>query len=127
VKDGHGNVFLERNNYSQIWIHQYLKVKVLRHLFDSFPEVIPTAKEMDQLKSQLENPTSHRIYVTQDNLGAFGESTTRGVVTLNCWNSLHAHNLTPPAWTATNAPRDKTMGQENKFRRFINGLVNRFT
>lgn len=126
IKDDLGNVLLERKNYSQIWIHQYLKVKVLRHLFDSFPEVIATAKEMDEYKGRLQKPESHRLFVTRKNHGVFGESTTRGMVTANCLGSLRAHNLSPPAWTITDAPRVKTMGQENMFSSLINRLAERF-
>ncbi len=124
LSDSQGNQFLERNNYEQIWIHQYVKVKVLRYLFDSFPDAIPNAKMMDNLKAQVEKPKDHRIYVTRENLSAFGESTSRGVITLNCRDSLKEHNLAIPEWASEVTPYEITMGDnsEKLFARLIRKL-----
>ncbi len=126
--DNQGNVYLERRNYQQIWIHQYLKVKVLRHLFNSFPEQIPTAKAMDHFKDKEEKPKSHQIFVTHDNLSIFGESTSRGVLTLNCLNSLNTLNLKAPAWASEVTPYEIRMGDnfKTKFSLFIHMLTKRF-
>ena len=32
ISDNNGNTFLERNSYKQIWLHQYVKVRVIRHI-----------------------------------------------------------------------------------------------
>ena len=98
IKTDSGIALLERNTYKCIWIHQFLRVKVLRHLFESFPDEIPHAKAMDRLKEQVSKPEDHRIYVTRDTLSVFGESTMRGVITENCYLSLQSGGLPVPDW-----------------------------
>ena len=88
IFDPRGFKYLRRKDYSQIWIHQFLKVKVIRILFDNFPDQVFAAKEMDSLKKNLKLPDEHKLYVTQNNLAIFGESTTRGKLTLNCAKSF---------------------------------------
>ena len=92
------NVYLERNSYAQIWIHQFLRVKVLRHLFASFPDAISTARAMDQLKDSVAKPATDRIFVSRENLAVFGESTSFGVLTANCHDSICEHGLALPPW-----------------------------
>lgn len=101
LMDSHGNVYLERMFYNQIWIHQFLRVKVIRHLFLSFPDNIPSARIMDQYKSQLDKPASHRLYVTKENLAVFGESTTSGKLTPICYRSFIQNSLALPDWFST--------------------------
>ena len=125
IVDDQGDVFLERKNYEQIWIHQYLKVKVLRQLFNSFPEKIPAAKIMDSLKAQVKKPQNHQIYVTGESLGVFGESTTRGVITRNCYKSLEQHNLTLPSWCTHVTTQEIVMGHDS--RTAFSRLIKRFT
>jgi hypothetical protein len=93
-----GKVFHERRDYRQIWMHQYVRVKVIRHLFRSFPDDIPNAKEMDLLKKGVAKPADHRLYVTNDCRSAFGESTSRGVLTRNCRESMRTIGVAVPAW-----------------------------
>lgn len=80
--------FLRRAAYSQIWLHQFLRARVLRDLFRSFPEVIESAKEMDALHQARTLPADQRLYVLDHNAAVFGESTSRGVLTANCAASL---------------------------------------
>jgi len=95
-----GTTLLERKNYKCIWIHQFLRVKVLRHLFKSFPDEIPNAKVMDKLKGHIGKPEDHRLYVTEQTMAVFGESTMRGVLTENCYRSMQDLGLPPPDWHA---------------------------
>ncbi|MEY3205575.1 MAG: hypothetical protein RLZZ21_1906 [Planctomycetota bacterium] len=80
--------FLRRTSYAQIWLHQFLRVRVLRDLFMGFPEVIESAKEMDALHRAKALPTDQWLYVLDHNAVVFGESTSRGVLTANCAASL---------------------------------------
>lgn len=98
VRDPRGRVYLERTGYEQIWIHQFLRVKVLRHLFQQFPDQISRAMEMDHLKARVRLPESHRLLVSQENLAVFGESTSEGVLTQNCYDSIVASRLPLPEW-----------------------------
>lgn len=83
-----GQTFLRRPDYSQIWLHQLLRVKVLRGLFDGFPDRIESAKAMDELHKKASLPDEHRLYVLDHTAITFGESTSRGRLTANCAESL---------------------------------------
>ncbi|WP_089688355.1 hypothetical protein [Catalinimonas alkaloidigena] len=83
-----GQVYLRRKNYEQIWIHQFVRVKVIRHLFEQFADDIPNAKVMDDMKKKVLLPESHALYVTRASYAVFGESTTRGKLTMNCYHSI---------------------------------------
>lgn len=96
LKDKTGNIYLLRKNYQQIWIHQFLRVKVIRNLFNRFPDVISNAKEMDALKNGLSLPSSSSLLVAKRNLAVFGESTSRGKLTANCYESMVENDLELP-------------------------------
>lgn len=101
-REGPGEVMLlGRRDYSQIWLHQFLRVKVLRHLFERLPDSVPAAIALDPLKHRVPLPADHRIYVVETNLATFGESTTRGQITRNCAASLHAMGMALPPEFAT--------------------------
>lgn len=97
-KNPFGDIYLERKAWFQIWIHQILRAKVLRHLFTHLPDVIPNAKAMDELKNDVPKPTEHRLFVTKENFAVFGESTRRGVVTQNCYESMVTARIEIPEW-----------------------------
>jgi len=88
-----GMTLLRRKDYNQIWIHQFMRVNVIRHLFRQFPDELPYAKLMDDLMYRLLPPDSQGLYVTKENLAVFGESTTLGKLTLNCSKSMAAHGI----------------------------------
>jgi len=98
VADSYGNKLLERKDYRNIWIHQFLKVKVLRFLFESFPTGIPFARVMDELKRGVGKPGNHQLFTTYKNYAVFGESTSGGRLTRNCYESIIAHSLSLPTW-----------------------------
>ena len=83
-----GRSFVRRTSYAQLWLHQFLRVRVLRHLFGGFPEVIEAAKEMDDLLLTRALPPDQQLFVLERNAVVFGESTSRGVLTANCAASL---------------------------------------
>lgn len=96
ILDCQDNLYIRRKNYKQIWLHQFVKVKVLRHLFKSFPLKPNVAKDMDQIIENIRLPSSHKLYVSEKNYSIFGESTTRGEVTKNCYKSLLTFQIPPP-------------------------------
>jgi hypothetical protein len=98
VKNPFGDIYLERKAWFQIWIHQILRAKVLRHLFTHLPDVIPNAKAMDELKNDVPKLAEHRLFVTKENFAVFGESTRRGVVTQNCYESMVRAKIEIPEW-----------------------------
>lgn len=111
ARDPAGNVYLERAGYQQIWLHQFLRVKVLRGLFGAFPDHIPQAKLMDDLKNAARKPAEHRLFVSRDNRAIFGESTSRGVLTSNCAESMRAAGVEYPTWFTGETAEARTMGR----------------
>ena len=93
-----GDICFERKAWHQIWIHQLLRVKVLRHLFSHLPADIPTAKAMDKLKDNVAKLPEHRLFVTKDNFAVFGESTHKGLITQNCYDSIKSTDIELPRW-----------------------------
>ena len=77
-----------RRGLQQIWIHQLIRVRVLRFLFDQFQGEINAAKHMDKYINQISLPDQFKLLVTASNYAVFGESTTRGKVTANCFRSM---------------------------------------
>ena len=80
--------FDRRGDFRQIWLHQFLRAKVLRGLFEGFPERIDSAKEMDALHRGARLPVDQHLYVLDRNAVVFGESTSRGRLTANCAASM---------------------------------------
>ena len=111
IVDGAGNVYLERKGYAQIWLHQFVRVKVLRYLFESFPDFIPAARAMDELKRRVTKPASHRVFVSSQNAAIFGESTSYGVLTRNCHRSILENGLALPTWGSTTTNEEIFMGR----------------
>jgi hypothetical protein len=93
-----GDVYLERKGWHQIWIHQFLRVKVLRFLFSQMPERIASAKLMDTLKDQVPKLAEHRLFVTRENFAIFGESTHKGTLNRNCYESIKRTKIELPKW-----------------------------
>ena len=96
TRSASGEVLLERKAWFQIWLHQLLRVKVLRHLFSHLPDDISNAKEMDELKDSVPKLREHRLFVTEKNFAVFGESTHRGAITENCYQSIIAAGIQLP-------------------------------
>lgn len=92
------DVLLERRGWNQIWIHQLLRVKVVRYLFSNMPEEIASAKLMDHLKDEIPKPPELRLYVTKENFAVFGESTHKGTINQNCYDSILKTSIELPKW-----------------------------
>jgi hypothetical protein len=98
VQNATGVKYLERRGWNQIWIHQFLRVKVLRYLFSQMPAEIASAKLMDSLKDAIPKPADLRLYVTETNFAVFGESTHKGTINQNCYESVLKNGLPLPKW-----------------------------
>ena len=92
-----GMTCLRRTTYSEIWVHQFLRAKVIRHLFDRMPSDIPAAKWMDQYIQEIPLPDEHRLWVTRNSQLTLGESTTRGEITYNCYRLLKSRGISIPS------------------------------
>ncbi|MEY2481194.1 MAG: hypothetical protein QOI04_2121 [Verrucomicrobiota bacterium] len=106
-----GDIYYERKAWHQIWLHQLLRVKVLRHLFTRLPADIPTAKAMDKLKDDIIKPPEHRLFVTKNNFAVFGESTHKGVITQNCYDSIKGTDIQLPRWFRRTNRQHVIMGE----------------
>ena len=106
-----GDVLLERRAWYQIWIHQFLRAKVLRYFFSQMPDRVPSAKAMDTFKSNIAKLAGHRLFVTKENLAVFGESTQGGVMTRNCYRSIRKTNIELPQWFQYPSRKRVTMGK----------------
>jgi len=93
-----GDILLERRAWHQFWIHQFVRVKVLRHYFSELPDDLPSAKFLDRFREEIVKLADHRLFVTKENFAVFGESTQRGVITQNCYESILASGIELPEW-----------------------------
>jgi hypothetical protein len=91
-----GDRLLLRRNFNQIWLHQFLRVGVLRRLFDAFPDSSFRAAEMDRFKDELAISDEMNIYVTERNYMVLGESTLGGKLTTGCIASMQRFYIEPP-------------------------------
>ena len=105
-----GDAYFERKAWYQIWIHQLLRVKVLRYLFTHMPVEIPSAKVMDKLKDEVPKLREHRLFVTKENFAVFGESTKRGAITQNCYESIVTSGIELPEWFRHPTGKHVTLG-----------------
>jgi len=106
-----GDILLERRAWYQIWIHQFLKAKVLRYFFSSMPDSVPSAKAMDTLKNDIIKLADHRLFVTKENFAVFGESTQNGRMTRNCYDSIRNAGIELPLKYRRPRRKRVTMGK----------------
>lgn len=88
--------YLRRKGYRMIWIHQFMRVKVLRTLFSYFPADMKTAKNMDYIMYKHTLPDNQRLYMLDHNAAIYGESTSRGLITKNCLESFKNSGIALP-------------------------------
>jgi hypothetical protein len=98
-----GEVLLRRLDYFQFWIHQYVRVRVLRDAFRRFPAEPAQAKQMDAWMGQEPGsgpiwkiPDDEHRYVTMRNLAVFGESTDGGRLLTACAANMARLGIDPP-------------------------------
>jgi hypothetical protein len=96
IKDDMDRKYYRIHNYRIIWFHQFFKSKVLKFLVKQFPESLNVAKEMDAYKDVAFLPENYKRYMCVKRIATFGESTSRGKLTLNCLESIKKHNLKVP-------------------------------
>jgi hypothetical protein len=98
IKDNNNNKYYRIRNYKMIWFHQFMRVKVLKYMFDNMPDNISVAKDMDEFKNKLALPDSYRRYVCSKRYAIIGESTNRGKLTQNCMLSMKKYGLKIPEY-----------------------------
>jgi len=106
-----GDILLERRAWYQIWIHQFLRAKVLRYFFSNMPDLVASAKAMDTLKEHIIKLADHRLFVTKENFAIFGESTQNGRITRNCYDSFRQVGIELPQKYRRPSRKRVTMGK----------------
>jgi hypothetical protein len=106
-----GDILLERRGWYQIWIHQFLRAKVLRYFFSNMPDYVPSPKTMDALKNDIIKLADHRLFVTKENFAVFGESTRGGRLTRNCYESIRSADIVLPSKYRRPSRKRITMGR----------------
>jgi hypothetical protein len=86
-----------REDLLTIWLHQFLRVWVLRVIFEAMPEELNQAKLMDTYVRQLEEKLLVRRLQTRDDFLVFQESLSRGIPTREGVRALRSRNLGVPA------------------------------
>ena len=80
---------LKRNScIMQFWTHQFFRVKIIRKVFDSFPNHDFQAKKMDTYILNLNMNENYEFYVTEKNYIVFCESARRGIASHSLKRSL---------------------------------------
>jgi len=87
-------VFSQADTLPDVWSHQFMKVKALRRIFESFPDRPFVAKEMDSFKHT--KLVGERQLIVENNIAVYGESTSRGEITENCAASFKRWGMELP-------------------------------
>jgi hypothetical protein len=88
------SIFSDTEQLEGLWQPQFLRVKLLRRVFASFPDRDFRAKEMDSFpKLKLKG---EKLYIPEKTLIVVGESTHRGELTENCLASFTKWGLEIP-------------------------------
>ncbi len=87
-------VFTEQSEIKSIWMHQFLRAKVLRRIFLGFPDRAFLGKEMDSFNHP--KLPGEKCYFLEKNIGIYGESSSRGEITENCVASFKSLGLELP-------------------------------
>ncbi len=83
-----------RTDWEQIWLHQFLKVKVLRFFFTELSTVLDgPAKDMDRLKRDIR--MDYNLLVTEKTHVAFWETLSRGKAHKNTKFHCFIHGIKP--------------------------------
>ena len=91
---------LENGGNVNVWIHQFMKCKILKTLFNCFKEP-QVAKHLDR---QLYNKNflfydflrKTNFCLTDNSYGIFGENTSRGFICLNALENMKKMNIEIP-------------------------------
>jgi hypothetical protein len=92
-----GHAFNLRRDFLMIWIHQFIRAKVLKFVFLHVPHDLQSPKLMDGIVEKLNLPWDFKLYTAQISYCILGESTTRGYITSNCAQSLISNGFPMPA------------------------------
>ena len=90
--------FLERVTFHQFWAHQFIRVKLLRRIFNAMPDTIEMPTDMVKHLHKIQLFPHEKLLVSKVNNIVFGESTAKRVLTENCKLSLQENGFPMPAF-----------------------------
>jgi hypothetical protein len=123
IYDSSGNGYLEIKGYRRIWSHQFLRAKVVRHIFSEIlPDDFADVGTMGEMVRHGERPASYRRFVSEQNCMLLGESMISGVITRNCYESMVRYGLSMPEGFNGVIGREKIMGPEGRGERKTGGM-----
>lgn len=79
--------------WAEFWVHQFFRVKILRLVFNSFPDDNFQAKQMDFYIQDVTINKDYEFYVTKKNHIVFFESASRGIATKSLKESLRKSGI----------------------------------
>ncbi len=100
IHDSKGNTYYPMKTYIKMWEHQFIRVRTLRLIW----QLRYTSNSHEELyknfhwpltKMPLEEEMQHRFCSTKS-LGQYMESTTKGMLTSQCYNSIVSNGLPLP-------------------------------
>jgi hypothetical protein len=77
-----------RRDLSHFWLHQFFRADILQQFAAQLPRNLARAKDMDYILEKFSHSARYRLGVLNDTAISFGESTVRGRVTENCYQSI---------------------------------------
>lgn len=97
-----GSRFRDRGDWSRIWLHQFMRVRLIRELMEPMPSKLCKAKTMDDLLKTRSLPVHTMTPIIRRSLIAVGESTSRGELTRNCAESMLRRGLPTTNYSVSN-------------------------
>lgn len=98
-----GRRYRDRGDWSRIWLHQFVRVRLLRELMEPMPAKLARAKMMDDLLKTRSPWQDSMTYIVRRSLITVGESTTRGRLTKNCAESMQRCGVLAPGYSVTDS------------------------
>lgn len=86
--EGGLNLIKRKNYQTQFWMHQFFRTKIIKRVFNSFPDHNFQAKLMDTYIQEVEMDKANLFFVTDRNLVVFSESASRGIASQSLKRSL---------------------------------------
>jgi hypothetical protein len=119
--------WVEIPGHEQIWVHQFIRAGVLRHIFETIPEPSLGAKEMDGTVLEVRSPDGHSLHLCERDLIVLGESTSAGRPFRNYLLSLSKKGMVPDtAFGGKSVEKQRIRGKVGAAH-FIDQIIYRLT
>jgi hypothetical protein len=89
------SIYTDSDQVIDMWGPQFVRCRLIRRMFESFPDRPFAAKEMDFFTHR--KLIGEKRYDAEKSIITFGESTSRGELTINCFLAFKRWGLKVPA------------------------------